>query len=415
MKLKLGVVKSWKKDFVTTTLLPAKRDAKVFRAAVSSLPAAPSAHLLLAAPGSGNIGDQAMLEAFLENTSGPVVIIERFAGDVVVPADQADRVEVVVLSHLVYGVGEDHAADLRRFAELVRRASTFSVIGADMMDGKYSLRGSVRRSLLAQLAAEAGVPTRILGFSWNGSARLAAKRSLAAASRAGAVPMLRDPVSAERARGDRAKGVVEVTDIVFSARTRDRSARDALDLPVGVPYALVNASALVAKSVDQVPEYERIVARLRAAGVHVVLLPHVSRPIGDDKVAVRAVAERVGTEGVTVVDRVLFPAEIRGLAEDALLVVTGRMHLAIMSLSLGVPAITLATQGKVEGIMRLIGLPELCVEPVPGFADAVLPVLDRILTGPDGGGLRATIAAALPEVTRLSALNTQGLDSEVVK
>ena len=51
-----------------------------------------------------------------------------------------------------------------------------------------------------------------------------------------------------------------------------------------------------------------------AAGVHVVLLPHVSRPIGDDKVAVRAVAERVGSEGVTVVDRVLMPAEIRGLA-----------------------------------------------------------------------------------------------------
>ncbi|KZX22078.1 polysaccharide pyruvyl transferase family protein [Rathayibacter tanaceti] len=370
MRLKLGVVKSWKKDFVTTTRLPARRDAAVLREALASLRPEPEAHLVLAAPGSGNIGDQAMLEAFLENTTGPVIVVQRYAGDAVIPEEQTERVELVELPHLVYGVGDAHADDLRRYAALVRRSRSVSVVGADMMDGKYSLRGSVRRSLLAQAAAEAGVPTRILGFSWNASARLAARHSLVAASRAGAVPLLRDPLSAERARRNGVARVEEVTDIVFSARTRDPRFRDALDLPAGVPFALVNASALVAGMVDQVPEYAQIVDRLRAAGVHVVLLPHVSRPVGDDKVAVRAVAERVGTEGVTVVDRVLMPAEIRSLAEDALLTVTGRMHLAIMSLSLGVPAITLATQGKVEGIMRLIGLPQLCVEPVPASPTA---------------------------------------------
>ena len=82
-------------------------------------------------------------------------------------------------------MGDAHAADLRAYAALIRRARSVSVVGADMMDGKYSLRGSVRRSLLAQAAAEAGVPTRILGFSWNAAARLAARRSLIAASRAG--------------------------------------------------------------------------------------------------------------------------------------------------------------------------------------------------------------------------------------
>lgn len=412
MKLKLGVVKSWKKDFVTTTRLPARRDAAVLRATLATLRPQPDSHLVLAAPGDGNIGDQAMLEAFLENTTGPVVVIERYAGDVVIPEEQADRIEVVQLPHLVYGVGDEHVADLRRYAALIRRARSVSVVGADMMDGKYSLRGSVRRSLLAQAAAEAGVPTRILGFSWNASARLAARRALVAASRAGVVPLLRDPLSAERARRAGVQRVEEVTDIVFSARTRDGAFRTSLALPADVPFALVNASALVATMVDQVPEYERIVDCLRAAGVHVVLLPHVSRPIGDDKIAVRAVAERVGTEGVTVVDRVLMPAEIRGLAEDALLTVTGRMHLAIMSLSLGVPAITLATQGKVEGIMRLIGLPQLCVEPTPGFADRVLPVIDRILAEPD---VRTTIDNALPEVRRLSAFNTRGLGAEVVR
>ena len=36
---------------------------------------------------------------------------------------------------------------------------------------------------------------------------------------------------------------------------------------------------------------------------------------------------------------------------------TGRMHLAVMALLAGTPPITVATQGKVEGLMRLFGSP----------------------------------------------------------
>ena len=97
------------------------------------------------------------------------------------------------------------------------------------MDGKYSARGSVRRSTLAEAAASAGVPTRIIGFSWNAAPLPRARAALRRAAAAGAVPLLRDPVSARRARSDGIDAAVDVADIVFSAQSRDdRSARSLL-------------------------------------------------------------------------------------------------------------------------------------------------------------------------------------------
>ena len=55
------------------------------------------------------------------------------------------------------------------------------------------------------------------------------------------------------------------------------------------------------------------------------------------------------------------------------------MHLAIMSLSQGTPAITLATQGKVEGLVRLFDWPQLCIAPKAGMAEDIVEVAGAAL------------------------------------
>lgn len=377
-------------------------------------------HVLLASAGAGNIGDQAMVEAFVERVAGPVTVLTRNPGDFAVPPGAADRVSFIALEHLLFGSGAARRADLERFGALVQDAASFSIIGADIMDGKYSPRASVRRSTLAEATAAAGIPTRILGFSWNGSPHRRARTALRRAADAGAIPLLRDPVSAERARNDGVDGVVDTADLVFTARTADDGvvervlgagrAKAGDHATTGVhaaSVALVNASALVGRSLDQRAEYARIVAHLRSLGHTVVLLPHVSRPSSDDVAACRAVAETAaGDPGVVFVDRLLTPSEIRGLTSAASVVVTGRMHLAIMSIWAGVPAVTLATQGKVEGLMRLIDAPELCVVPGPQLADRVIAVIDRLETP---GGARSAVSAAGPLLRTLSERNTEAL------
>lgn len=59
--------------------------------------------LLVAPPGGGNVGDQAMVEAFLAATAGEVVIVTSAKGSIVVPHDRASTVSIVCLPHLLYG------------------------------------------------------------------------------------------------------------------------------------------------------------------------------------------------------------------------------------------------------------------------------------------------------------------------
>lgn len=273
------------------------------------------------------------------------------------------------------------------------------------MDGNYNRRASINRANLARLARGAGVDTKILGFSWSGSADPAAQKALKAASMAGTKLLLRDPISAERARADGLLNVVESADTVFSAREVDyAAARSFLAvLPGETRIALVNASGLIAKSLPQVDEYRSIIRHLQQRGLTVILLPHVSRAGSNDIEICRQIQSSLDDPDVFFVDRLLKPAEIRALTEHASIVVTGRMHLAIMSLSNKVPAITLVTQGKVEGLMTLFASECLCVEPAAGFGSRVVEVADDVLDHIDE--FKERIAARLPLVKELSRRN----------
>lgn len=337
-------------------------------------------HVLIAPPGAGNIGDQAMVEAFVAAADLPVTVITRGPDDFVLPDDLRARATLVALPDLFYGQGDGHRADLRRLAMIVDGSATVSIIGADIMDGVYVLRSSLRRSAIAAGCAAAGIDTTVIGFSWNGAAPSPALAALRRAGAAGARLLLRDPASAARVREAGVEGVIETADIVFTDDRRDDEAAAIILDGVEGPIALVNASGLIARKVDQVPEYEALIAALHGRGMTVVLLPHVLRDTADDLTACRAVYERVGGDRVVLVERMLAPSVIRGLAHRASLTVTGRMHLAIMSLAQDTPAITLATQGKVEGLMSLFEWPELCVAPRAGMAQDIIRVAGVAMT-----------------------------------
>ena len=180
------------------------------------------------------------------------------------------------------------------------------------------------------------------------------------------------------------------------------------------PLAIVNVSALVGRGLDQTVEYRAVIDHLLDTGYRVVLLPHVSRPNSDDIASCERVYDAV-SEGRTDSSRLLLvlhllpPATIRGLTALADLVVTGRMHLAIMALGNGVPAITLATQGKVEGLMQLIGIPQLCVEPREGMAARVIEVIEMVRSD---ASVAARLKDELPRIRTLARRNLDGLATE---
>lgn len=321
--------------------------------------------LIIAPPGGGNIGDQAMIEAILENSASNVTIVVRNSADVVIPSASAGSVRIIELSKLLYGrLGRRHLADVRSFLAMAEHCRRVSLVGADIMDGAYNSRASVRRAALLGLSESIGVESRILGFSWNGDAAGPALLALKRASKRGVRLMLRDPVSAARARKDGLENVIEVADLVFSATAVKECLTDELD-PLGTKLALVNISGHIQNTVDQIPDYVVIVEDLLYRGYGVLLVPHVSRPGSDDLPLVTKVFSSFDDPRVKMVGTLLEPSEIRHLCRRADLVITGRMHLGIIGLSQLVPAIILSSQGKVEGL----------VERFPGFAHAIEPTL----------------------------------------
>ncbi|MDH6235384.1 polysaccharide pyruvyl transferase family protein [Cryobacterium sp. CG_9.6] len=281
------------------------------------------------------------------------------------------RIKLVVLPRLVYGRGVSRLFNIVAFARVLRGARSLSIVGADVMDGGYGRRPSVLEWSLASAAAKAGIQTRVLGFSWKNDVDRQVQVAARRATRSGVVAFARDPHSRARLQANGVK-VEEAADVVFlhSGTSKPNVHDERLQgwIEAGKRVAILNMSGLIQATFDQTEEYGLIVEVLRGLGYEILLLPHVSTDI--------SVIEAFRSSGPTYsnidyVERLLTPTEVKALVAKADVVVTGRMHLSILGLSMGVPSIVLATQGKVLGLMELVGTPRFCVDPVTGFANIV--------------------------------------------
>ncbi|MFB2586738.1 polysaccharide pyruvyl transferase family protein [Herbiconiux liukaitaii] len=354
-----------------------------------------------------------MTETFVAGVDGPVVIVTRSLKSLKLPHSLTPDAKIVALPNVVYGRNPvRHWRDVRKLAQLCSGALSFSVVGADMMDGGYGEVAAIRRAHMLTNVSRSGIDARLLGFSWNGHAPRKVQKALAAAGRAGVKLLVRDPESLGRLEGAAVQGLQESADIVFCADDRDESALEAVRKRLGGerPFVVLNASALVQKRVNQVPDYLQIAKYFEGAGFSIVLVPHVLRASANDLDSCRKVMAAMDEAGVAghLIEEQLSPSQVRGIAAGASVVVTGRMHLAVMALGQGVPAFVLSTQGKVAGLAKMFEQPDLCVEPNLGFSSAVI---DSLVPDPvqEIARRQEAVRRALPRVRELARKNFEGL------
>jgi polysaccharide pyruvyl transferase WcaK-like protein len=340
------------------------------------------ATLLIAPPGAGNIGDQALVESFIENVSGKIIILVPAPDAFVITQSFRSAIELVSMPRLIYGGLPLRIADLFKLRKLLSRVKYVCIVGADIMDGAYNNTASVNRSLLAQQCAMREFDTRILGFSWNAQPTKQALLAIKQAHLLGAKLYLRDPVSHARAVDDGLVQAIKVADMVFAANMIDKQAPSDIlpDRIIRQGYAMVNVSGLVDSLGSLNMEYVKICQSILAYGIAVVLLPHVFREgRNGDLEACQRLYEKLDSHYVYLVEEMLTPAQIRGMAKSAEFTITGRMHLAIMSLHMGTPAIAMATQGKVEGLMEMFELSQMCVTPGQSMSEEVVHLIEHLL------------------------------------
>lgn len=302
---------------------------------------------------------------------------------------------------------------------------TLMVVGADIMDGHYSSIMALRMLATADLASRMGIRSTILGFSFNASPSKHLKPLFNQLS-SELVINIRDQISLQRFSLFCNARKHLVTDAAFmlipdnqSLRVREvvdwtQRRREAGDNVIAFnthPLLIkpADASKLRALTDSAVHALRDLMQRTKLS---VVLLSHDYRGNNGDDVCLKVLYQKLAPLFPA---RVLYPTEkktaselkaIAGLMDG---VVTGRMHLAIASLGMGVPVAAFTYQDKFQGLFDHFGLPDsLMLTPGDAMASAkLLEMMNDFMS--HLGQLRTQVGHALPKVLEASKCNLKGL------
>ncbi|MGH8618829.1 MAG: polysaccharide pyruvyl transferase family protein [Burkholderiales bacterium] len=303
------------------------------------------------------------------------------------------------------------------------------VIGADVMDGYYSPNTALRLLASADILARRGVRATITGFSFNRTPSPHLKPVFDNAFAALRIN-IRDSPSLERFQRFSRTAATLVADVAFMLQPDARSPKVAA-LSEWIAGRRSAGDAILGFNIhpmlvrDGSPSQVRLLVDAATCAlrqisqdhrVSVVLLSHDERGAVGDDVCLGPLYEVIHGD---MPERLVYPraslsaGELKAAAGLMDGVFTGRMHLAIASLGMGVPVAALTYQDKFQGLFDHFGLPSsLLLTPEqaikPGQLDATLKVFVSDLPQ-----LRRTVAEALPSVLRAAERNFAGLVPDV--
>lgn len=304
-------------------------------------------------------------------------------------------------------------------------ADSLAVLGADCMDGHYSPITTLNMLALADLAARTGIRTSVLGFSFNDHPYPGLSKVFDALHERVRIHV-RDAVSFDRFQKFTKARSSLVADAAFQLMPDDASPavsrlREWVDSQRAVGREVVgfNVHPMLLGKPNEA-ELERLVDRVSTAlstymesrSVSLVLISHDYRKDVGDDVCLAPLWELLR---VKFADRVHYDtamcsaAQLKAKAGLMSGVVTGRMHLAIASLGMGVPVAALTYQDKFQGLMKHVGLPfDLLLSPAEledpkNLSSMLLRFHDGLLLW------NAQVNMTLPEVKRASAQNVAPL------
>ena len=294
---------------------------------------------------------------------------------------------------------ESIASDLS-FIWALRKARSFLVPGADVVDGVYSAQQARSYLYLLNLANKVGVPSRVLGFSFSTSPAPDVVSDFKKLSRQ-ILCCVRDADS--KKRFDEACGAasIQVADCGFLMKPAiDSMEGKEIEAWIGSEKAGGNLIlALNANAQTAVGQSKQICAAYAALiqGISVkekirfLLLPHDNRGEHSDYRMNDAIFKLLPDdlkEQVRVVEHPLFGWEARALVSKCDLLVSGRMHLIVAALGERIPCIGIDYNAKFSGLMSFFDLVDRVIDARKAYAD---------------GALSSVVVPALSELSAMSA------------
>lgn len=362
---------------------------------------------LIPPPGNGNIGDQAMCDAFCEYYKGVCVIVVENADGIILPKVYADKIKIIEVPNLIDAGFIRNLIAIFKLVRYSNQMSALSVIGADIIDGSYYLKESVNRLFILRIFANLKVKTRILGFSWSEKPEEISTHMLRGVGHDTKL-LVRDPISLKRLLDAGVEPLTLCSDLVFSdLSTEEHAAIQEWIDKSKKPFVVVNISGLSKNSSGdstvEINEYSKVISYLHNLNYRIMIMPHVFREKnGDTRIAKELFNLSCTPDDLLIEDR-FTPANERLIMKSAEFLVTGRMHPAVIALSVGTPVIALETGDKVYGLMSLFNLEILCVQRHFNFSEVICKKIEYVKMNQIQ--ISQQINSILPKIQELSKKN----------
>lgn len=312
----------------------------------------------------GSLGDEAMIMSVIDylqqnyNLVSDLISFKQKSWTVRLKENLGFNTEIVVNSKF------GNPFNTIKLLKTAKQYNYFIIIGADILDGHYSSTQSSKRFLLGRILANAGVNVVITGASFNNNINPFVIRELRRVPVKNFVLNIRDIGSFERVKKIY-KDAVLTMDVAYLLNPLEpQNYADFLSFKQKGDYIALNINPIHYKKygeklIDYFLEYSNYI--ISETPYNIVLVPHDIRDNTFGKYSDYSLLDYIEKK-IDSPSRVFFYKEIESInarflkyvAYHAKLVITGRMHFAIASLSNAVPVLVMTYQGKFEGMLREI-------------------------------------------------------------
>lgn len=292
----------------------------------------------------------------------------------------------------------------------LRKANELFLIGCDLLDGKYSVDRSLANLNICKIAAKTGIPVRIVGFSINNALpEQLVNEYTSMGENVTFYP--REQNSYNRLKKLNIKNLQQSSDIAFLLKPNFKIS---LPLPIeafinerGPKILGLNLSthwpSPLLNSEKHITQLTGAIKRLIQDGWSILLLPH-HEP--DDFGQLQKIKNNLPEDSYCEVNPIPDPFIVQAITSKCQHIFTGRLHLAIIAMTSGVPCTGFPYQDKFEGIFEAAGLKDNLIYSLPDSEEEVYQTLVLNITN---GLAQKTIL--IKNIQQLSELARSSLDS----
>ena len=322
----------------------------------------PKPSLCFVLEGEGNLGSRALVETVISNLPSNTIFVASENKPILQLSNPGN--EPLIIPHLYPNFRPTHFKALSKLASKIQSASHTFVIGADNMDGAYSNSLSALLWNVAIASTSNRISASILGFSWNKKPTDFANKRLIRAAKKGVILNVRDIYSFQRAKElCSADNIRQTSDIVFSLGNQNIESKITSSKKAANKQVLfVGNPGFTLADDDFSPNILRNIFEAIGRDLKIIFVPSVIRPGQNDLIQQSRIFEAFHSDfEIELLRDIPSTRQYIDLASESLLVVTFRMHPAILSLMAEVPVVMFDYQDKMRGLAADFGLLSLCV------------------------------------------------------